>query len=126
IRGHGAEGWRRTQSPIASDLRPTPARGRALVEAAGFALARGDDTTVRELAEEALALYQGLRDDWGVGASLFLIGHAAADEGKFEEAAELAEQSQKHLREAGDEHEALSAAWLLGWALRGLGETERA
>jgi predicted ATPase/class 3 adenylate cyclase len=126
IRGHMAEGWRRTQSALAADVRPTPARGRALVEAAGFALGRGDDAAVRKLAEEALALYQSLRDDWGVAASLFLLGHAAADEGEFEAAAKLAEQSAELFREAGDDHEALAAAWLLGWALRGLGETERA
>ena len=126
IRGHMAEGWRRTQSALAADVRPTPARGRALVEAAGFALGRGDDSAVRKLAEEALALYQSLRDDWGVGASLFLLGHAAADEGEFEAAAKLAEQSARLFREAGDDHEVLAAAWLLGWALRGLGEAERA
>ena len=126
IRGHGAEGRRRTQSALEADTRPTPARGRALVEAAGFALASGDDSDVRQLAGEALELYRDLKDDWGMGASLFLIAHAAADDGQFEEAAKLAEQSESHLREADDEHEALSAAWLLGWALRGLGETERA
>jgi predicted ATPase/class 3 adenylate cyclase len=126
IRGHLAEGSRRTQSALAADVRLTPARGRALVEAAGFALGRGEDAEVRMYAEEALELYQRLGDDWGAAASLFLLGHAAADEGKFEEAAKLAEQSEKRFREAGDDHEALSAAWLLGWALRDLGETERA
>ena len=90
--GDMAEGWRRTQSALAADVRPTPARGRALVEAAGFALGRGDDAAVRKLAEEALALDQSLRDDSGVAASLFLLGHAAANEGEFEAAAKLAEQ----------------------------------
>jgi predicted ATPase/class 3 adenylate cyclase len=126
IRGHMAEGSRRTRSVLAADVRPTLARGRALVEAAGFALGGGDDAAVRMYAEEAWELYQRLGDDWGAAASLFLLGHAAADEGEFEKAAKLAEQSEKRFCEAGDDHEALSAAWLLGWALRGLGETERA
>jgi predicted ATPase/class 3 adenylate cyclase len=126
IRGHMAEGSRRTQSALAADVRPTAARGRALVEAAGFALGRGDDAEVRMYAEQASELYQRLGDDWGAAASLFLLGHAAADEGKFEDAAKLAEQSEKRFRDADDDHEALSAAWLLGWALRALGATERA
>jgi tetratricopeptide (TPR) repeat protein len=126
IRGHMAEAWRRTQTALEADVRPTPARARALMKGADTALGRGDDAAVRKLAQEALSLYQSLQDDWGVAGSLFLLGHAAADEGGFEEAAELAEQSARLFREAGDEHGALAAAWLLGWALRGLGEAERA
>jgi predicted ATPase/class 3 adenylate cyclase len=126
IRGHMAEAWRRTQAALESDVRPTPARARALVEAAGFALGRGDDAAVRKLAEEALVLNRSLGNTWGVAASLFMLGHAAADEGEFEAAAELAEQSERLSREAGDEYGALAAAWLLGWALRGLGESRRA
>jgi predicted ATPase len=126
IRGHMAEAWRRIQSALEADMRPTPARARALMEAAGTALGRGDDAAVRKLADEALVLHQSLRDDWGVAGSLFLLGHAAADEGEFETAAKLAEQSARLYREASDEYGALTAAWLLGWALRGLGESERA
>ena len=125
-RGHIAEGWRRLQSALAADVRPTPARARALVGAAGLALGRGDDAAVRELAEDALALHKSLRDAWGVANSLFVLGHVAANEGEFEAAEKLAEQSARLFREAGDDHQALQAAWLLGWALRGLGQTERA
>jgi predicted ATPase len=125
-RGHIAEGWRRLQSALAADERPTPARAKALGGAAGLALGRGDDAAVRELAGEALALHQSLGDTWGAADSLFLLGHAAADNEEFDAAQELAEESARLFREAGDDHQALQAAWLLGWALRGLGKPERA
>src|SRR5262249_31956911 len=103
IRGHLAEAWRRMQSALEADERPTQARARALMEAAGTALGRGDDAAVRRLAEDALALYRSLEDDWGAAGSLFLLGHAAADEGEFEAASTLAERSVRLFREVGDE-----------------------
>jgi predicted ATPase len=125
-RGHMAEGWRRLQSALAADLRPTAARGRALLGAAGLAIGRGDSAAARQLAEEALALHQGLRDTRGAAASLFVLGHVAAEGGDFQTAATLAEESSGLFREAGQDFQVLEADWLLGWALRGLGETERA
>ena len=125
-RGHMAEGWRRLQSALAADLRPTAARGRALLGAASLAVGRGDNAAARQLAEEALALHQGLGDTRGAAASLFVLGHVAADGGDFQTAAALAEESAGLYREAGQDFQVLEADWLLGWALRGLGETERA
>ena len=125
-RGHMAEGWRRLQSALAADLRPTAARGRALLGAASLAVGRGDNAAARQLAEEALALHQGLGDTRGAAASLFVLGHVAADGGDFQTAATLAEESAGLYREAGQDFQVLEADWLLGWALRGLGETERA
>jgi predicted ATPase len=125
-RGHMAEGWRRLQSALAADLRPTAARGRALLGAASLAIGRGDNAAARQLAEEALALHQGLGDTRGAAASLFALGHVAADGGDFQTASTLAEESAGLFREAGQDFQVLEADWLLGWALRGLGETERA
>jgi hypothetical protein len=121
-----AEGWRRLQSALAADLRPTAARGRALLGAASLAIGRGDNAAARQLAEEALALHQGLGDTRGAAASLFALGHVAADGGDFQTASTLAEESAGLFREAGRDFQVLEADWLLGWALRGLGETERA
>ena len=125
-RGHMAEGWRRLQGALAADLRPTAARGRALLGAASLAVGRGDNAAARQLAEEALALHRGLGDTRGAAASLFVLGHVAADGGDFQTAATLAEESAGLYREAGQDFQVLEADWLLGWALRGLGETERA
>jgi predicted ATPase/class 3 adenylate cyclase len=125
-RGYVAEGWRRLQTALAADPHPTPARGSALLGAAGLAIGRGDNVAARELADEALGLHERIHDSRGTAEAVFVLGHIAADEGDFAAAKTLAEQSARLFRETGDGFGALEADWLLGWALRGLGETERA
>jgi predicted ATPase len=59
-RAHMTEGWRRLESALSADERPTAARAKALNGASLLAVFRGDAATGRLRAEEALAIYRQL------------------------------------------------------------------
>ena len=125
-RGHLIEAQRRLERVLSADLRPTPARAKALNGAADLAEASGDLATARLRAEEALGLYRSLGDAWGVANSRWTLGGVLADEGDWAKAQELVEASVRDFRELGDEHNAMRANRTLAWTCHGLGQVERA
>jgi predicted ATPase/class 3 adenylate cyclase len=126
VRGHLAEGRRRLERLLALDGKPSSARAKALNGVALLALNMGDAAEGRVRASEALEIYRQLGNDWGAARSRFIVGYSFADEGRFEQARELLEQSRTGFLEQADEHNALFVGASLSWAYRELGEVERA
>jgi predicted ATPase/class 3 adenylate cyclase len=91
-RSHFVEGHRRLESAVAADERPTAARAKALIGAAGKATDARDYATARLRAEEALAINETLADVLGIAQSRFMLGYASVEEGDFERARPIFEQ----------------------------------
>jgi predicted ATPase len=125
-KGHVAEGSRRVEAALAADDSPTAARAKALNTAADLAVGHADVAHARLRAEQALLLHRQFADDWGAAGSLFLLGHAAADDQEYETARALWEESLGLWKKAGDRYYALLASRMLGWAYAELGESDRA
>lgn len=125
-KGHLAEGRRRLEDALAADDSPTAARAKALNAAADMQVGHGDALRARLRAEEALALYRRLGDDHGAADSLFLLGHAAADDQDYAAARQLWEEGLELFREVGDRHLILITMRMLAWAYQELGESDRA
>ncbi len=125
-RGHVAEGWRRIESALRADERPTEARAKALNSAAELAAIMGDPATMGRRAEEALALHVGLGDRRGEAESLQQLGYAVSEEGDQARAKELLEQSIRLFREVDAELFALWTTRTLAWVHAKSGDIERA
>ena len=125
-KGYVAEGSRRVEAALAADESPTAARAKALNTAADLAVGHAHVQHARLRAEQALALHRQLGDDWGSAGSLFLLGHAAADDEDYETARALWEESLELWKKVGDEHYRLMATRMLAWAYDELGESDRA
>jgi predicted ATPase len=126
VKGYLAEGRRRLEAALAADETPTAARAKALNGAADMAIGHGDSAAARLRAGEALALNRQFGDTWGIAVSLFILGHAAADDEDYETARQHWEQSEPLFREAGDSFQALMTTRMLAWAYDELGEPDRA
>jgi tetratricopeptide (TPR) repeat protein len=125
-KGHVSEGSRRVEAALAADDSPTAARAKALNTAADLAVGHADVAHARLRAGQALVLHRQLGDDWGAAGSLFLLGHAAADDEEYETASALWEESLELWKKAGDRYYTLMASRMLGWAYAELGESDRA
>jgi predicted ATPase/class 3 adenylate cyclase len=125
-KGYVAEGHRRLEDALAADESPTAARGKALLAAGNIAIGQGDSAAARLRAEEALALHRQFGNAWGIAASLFILGHAAADDQDYEKARQIWEESERLFREAGDFFDPLLTIRMLAWAHEELGESDRA
>jgi predicted ATPase len=125
-RGHLAEGRRRLERALDADKRPTATRAAALNGAGELALAAGDNAAGRRNAQEALEIYRGLGDVWGVAVSLQQIGYALIEEGDRARAQQLLEEAVRGFLETGDEHFALWTARTLAWSYHKHGDLERA
>jgi predicted ATPase len=126
FKGLWSEGRRRIESALATDHAPTPARAKALAEAAGFAVMENDFEAARRRTEEALSLSEEVGDTWGAARARFMLGFAAVESGDFEAAPQPLEESLRMFRELGDEHVQGPIAFNLAWAYQELGELERA
>jgi tetratricopeptide (TPR) repeat protein len=91
-----------------------------------MAIGEANVATARLRAGEALALHRQLGDTWGAAGSLFILGHAAADDQDFAAALDLWEESRQLWRDAGDPFYVLVASRMLAWAYDELGEPDRA
>lgn len=125
FRAHMTEGERRLGDALRADERPTAARARALVGAAGLALGI-DRARARLRAEEALELNRALDDPAGTALSTYLLGYVCAEEGDFARALPLFEESLLAFRELRDDHYTLLASWAVAWMCEQLGDLERA
>jgi predicted ATPase/class 3 adenylate cyclase len=126
LRGHQAEGLRRLTHALAADPRPTAARASALNGAVGMAVETGDYQLGRSLAEEALAIYRELGEEWGIARATFMLGYAAIESGDFARAQPLFEDALARFESLGSEHQQMLAAFNLAWTYEELGEPERA
>jgi predicted ATPase len=126
VKGYLAEGRRRLEAAVAADETPTAARAKALNGAGDMAIGHGDSAAARLRAGEALALNRQLGNTWGIAVSLFILGHAAADDEDYETARQHWEESERLFREAGDSFQALMTTRMLAWAYDELGESRRA
>jgi predicted ATPase/class 3 adenylate cyclase len=126
VKGYLAEGRRRLEAAVAADETPTAARAKALNAAGDMAIGHGDSAAARLRAGEALALNRQLGHTWGIAVSLFILGHAAADDEDYETARQHWEESERLFREAGDSFQALMTTRMLAWAYDELGESHRA
>jgi tetratricopeptide (TPR) repeat protein len=125
-RGHLVEGMSRLVTALDADPRHTPARGKALNAASELSGWTGQHSVGRRLAAEALSLHRSLGDDRSAGWSAWALGLAMAEEGDFEEARNVLEQSIGALSATGAEEERLVAIRSLAWVLKELGDHGRA
>jgi predicted ATPase/class 3 adenylate cyclase len=126
IRGHYTEGGRRLEAALLADERPTRARAKALSGATGMAQARGDVSSARRWAEEALRLNRLLDDPLGVAYATFLLGHTAQLVSDWATARRLFEESVLAFRELGHEYYLMLATDVLVLAYYKLGDRKRA
>jgi tetratricopeptide (TPR) repeat protein len=111
---------------LVADDRPTPARARALIGAADLAFVTGDAAMKRWTAEEALDLYRGFGDAWGVACAQSRLGIMLVDLGKASEAQSLLEEAVEAFDRLGDVHHAIAATRSLAWTYHDRGDLEAA
>jgi len=126
VKSHFTEGRRRLERALGADERPTAARAKALNGASDLAVVGGDSASARIQAVEALALNRTLGRTWGTANSLLTLGNTFAEEGDFERAQQLFDESVHLFREIGDQHNMLEATRFLAWACGQLGDRDRA
>jgi predicted ATPase/class 3 adenylate cyclase len=125
LRGSVAEGLERVERGLAGDVRPTPARARALIGASDLAGDVGDEPTSQARAEEALTLCRSLGDEWGAAYALLGLGLVFAER-DWEGARDCFEESLRLFSALGDEHWAMQVTRRLAWSYEGLGDLARA
>ena len=125
-RGYHAEGMRRLEQALASDMRPTSARARALDGAVGLAVDVKEYEQGGHYADEALALYTELEDAWGIARATFFQGYVGVESGHFARARPPLEDALRQFSELGAEHDIQIVLFNLSWALEELGDLERA
>jgi predicted ATPase len=127
LRSRYAEGWRRLERLLELDVRPTPARAKALHGSTHLAPGVGPEAAeaYHRRAEEALAIHRELGDPWGIAFAEFEFALTFTHTEDFASALPLFEESIGRLREVGDEHRALQAIRLLAWCCRETGDVER-
>ncbi len=92
---------------------------------------QNDSAMALEAYQEALDLWMGIDDGWGVGNCLHMMGHAVGDMGNIAQAREFYERSVQIFREKGDGWQLMQPlgdlafqAWLDGDAARALAAFE--
>jgi non-specific serine/threonine protein kinase len=124
LRGHEPEGKRRLIAAVDANERPSKARAFALIGLSGMSAGQGDLETARRHAEDALALYRGLDDAWGIAYALETLGYIASYHDRTA-ARTLLEESMERFRQIGDVHFELVAARNLAWVHTELGDPDR-
>jgi predicted ATPase len=124
-RGHFAEGRRRVDAALLLDDRPTRARGKALLGAAGMAASTGDLALAQQRAEQAFELHRLLGEEWGVAYARYMMGLVAARSDRFADAHAIFDESLERFIELGDAHYELIARRALAWMSEELGDYDR-
>jgi len=125
-RGHIQEMRRRAEWALAAQGRPSSARAGGLIALAAFASWMGDRDVARKAAEEALSLHRAGGDAWRIGDDIHTLGVIAAESDEWETARAHFEESERVLREAGDEDYALWCMRSIGWTYHDTGDLARA
>jgi len=125
-RGHIQEMRRRAEWALAAQDRPSSARAGGLIALAAFASWMGDRDVARNAAEEALSLHRAQGDAWRIGDDIHTLGVIAAESDEWETARAHFEESERVLREAGDEDYALWCMRSVGWTYHDTGDLARA
>jgi len=125
LKGLWPEGRRVIEAALPADESPTPARAKALSEAAAMAVLNGDYAAATRRAEESIGLHE-LHDERGIAYARFMLGFAAVEGGDFQSAVEPLEESLRLFEELGDDYYCGIVTFNLAWALHELGERERA
>ena len=103
VHGSGREGLSYLMQALAEGTGVgTALRARALVVAAELASFYAPNMPLERLAEESLALYQGLGDPAGIAVSLSLRGYIARIRSQFVEAQARLEEAAARFQELGD------------------------
>jgi predicted ATPase len=124
-KGHMAEGLRRLDRVLDADASATGARAKALQGAAMLAVYDRDAAKGATHAEESLALYQALEDEWGSAVTLQILGQAVAEQREFDRARAIFEESVERFRALGDEHYTLLTQYALAWIYGEAGDLDR-
>jgi predicted ATPase len=124
-KGHMAEGLRRLERALDADANPTAARAKALQGAAMLAVYERDAAKGALRAEESLALYEALGEEWGSAVTLQLLGQAVAEQREFDRARAIFEESVERFHALDDEHYTLLTQYALAWIYGEAGDLER-
>ncbi|MDQ2981791.1 MAG: protein kinase, partial [Actinomycetota bacterium] len=124
--GHVAEGWRRLESALEAEERPTAGRAKALIGAAGMAYGSGDAAKARVLGEKGLALHRQIGDMWGAAYALNLLGVAYIEEGDHDRALQAVEEAVGLFDKLGDDQFTVAATRTLAFAHYSRGDLDRA
>jgi len=104
----------------------TSARAYALTGAVALAVDVKEYKQARSYADEALALYHAMDDEWGIARATFFQGFVAVESGNFEEARRPLEEALERFSGLGAEHDVQIVLFNLSWAYQELGDLERA
>ncbi|MGH3136333.1 MAG: ATP-binding protein [Gaiellaceae bacterium] len=126
VRGYHTEGMSWLDQVLAADASPTAARASALTGAVGAAVDVREYERGRLFADEALALYSDLEDDWGIARANFFQGYVAIESGDPARAQPPLEDALRRFAELGAEHDVQLVRFNLSWAYQELGDLERA
>jgi predicted ATPase/class 3 adenylate cyclase len=126
VRGYHVEGMSWLDQVLAGDASPTAARAYALTGAVAAAVDVREYERGRLFADEALALYSTLEDEWGVARATFFQGFVAIESGDFARARAPLEEALRRFADLGAEHDVQLVLFNLSWAYEELGDLERA
>jgi len=126
VRGYHIEGMSRLDQALAGDVSATAARASALTGAVGLAVDIREYERGGLFADEAVALYGELGDDWGVARAVFFQGYVAVESGDFARAQPPLEEALRRFTDLGAEHDVQLVLFNLSWAHEELGDSQRA
>ena len=124
--GQMPEGRRRLEEALRPETPPTAARARALDGAAEMAHYSGDIEAAASFASQAIAIYEGVGDEYGVADSTISLGAALGEGGDWERARPLFEDSLERFRKLGEEQRVMWTTRTVAWAYWALGDRPRA
>ena len=122
VRGYHREGMQRLEQALLTDDSATAARARALIGASALAVDVKDYERALRYADEALDLYRGVDDAWGIARATFFQGFVAIESGDFAGARPRFEECLERFTELGAEHDVLLVLFNLSWACEELGD----
>jgi predicted ATPase/class 3 adenylate cyclase len=126
VRGYHREGMRRLDEALLSDDSATAARARALIGASSMAVGVKEFERARHFADEALDLYRGFEDGWGIARAIFFQGYVAIESGDFAQARPSFEECLHRFTELDAKHDVQLVLFNLSWACGELGDHQRA
>ena len=126
VRGYHREGMQRLEEALLDDESATAARARALIGACAIAVDVKEYERAFRYVDEALDLYRGGEDAWGIARATFFQGYVAVESGDFARARPPFEESLERFTELDAEHDVQLVLFNLSWACDELGDEQRA